>query len=231
MLPKAVLFDLDNTLTHRQRSTESYASLFARHYAADLSTNTPSFITDLISKQDNGGYLSAESVHTAIREAVAFALASQLNWHKPVSLSELASHWANHFPTQAIEMPGANTLIEALVERGVTVGVISNGAQRSRESTLAHLPFKQHISLLVSSDAVGIRKPDPRIFLHAAQALGLEPNQCCYVGDHPINDIKGAAGAGMLPVWLSGFHPWPQDEPAPTISVDNLADILPLLAA
>jgi putative hydrolase of the HAD superfamily len=109
------------------------------------------------------------------------------------------------------------------------VAIISNGARQSREATLAHLPFKHHVSALISSESAGCRKPDPAIFLHAAQALGMAPEQCLYVGDHPINDVSGAMAAGMSAVWLSGFHVWPEDEPPPAVCVEKLLDILPTM--
>lgn len=229
MHPQAIFFDLDNTLTHRLQSIESYAGLFAKHYAAQLAVNGQAFIAEVIADQDNGGYLPADSDHANIRTAVASALCKRLQWRTPVPASELAEHWVEHFPTQAVEMPGANRLIETLVARGIKVAIISNGAWQSRKETLAHLPFRQHVSLLVSSESAGCRKPDPRIFLHAAQLLDVEPKQCLYVGDHPINDIKGAAAAGMSPVWLSGFHLWSEHEPPPPSSVEKLWDILSLL--
>jgi putative hydrolase of the HAD superfamily len=228
MQPKAVLFDLDNTLVHRRRSIDAYADVFVRHYASHLNIDDPALVAELIASQDNGGYLPADSPHPNIRTAVASGLSELLHWRHPVNEAELAAHWVEHFPARTVEMPGAHTLIKALLERRITIAIISNGTQRSRERTLACLPFAQHVTLLVSSEAAGWRKPDPGIFLHAAQALGVEPGQCIYVGDHPINDVRGAASAGMTPVWLSGFHPWPQDEPHPAFRVDNLLDVLPL---
>lgn len=229
MHPQAVFFDLDNTLTHRLRSIESYASLFARHYAAQLGRNVQALIAQVIAEQDNGGYLPADSVYGNIRTAVASALRDRLQWRTPVPMAELAHHWLEHFPTQAVEMPGANSLIKTLVARGVKVAIISNGARQSREATLAHLSFNQHVSLLLSSESAGCHKPDPRIFLQAAQTLELDPQQCLYVGDHPINDIKGATAAGMSAVWLSGFHAWPEDEPPAAVRVERLSEILTLL--
>ena len=32
------------------------------------------------------------------------------------------------------------------------------------------------------------------------------PEECLFIGDHPINDIQGAQNAGMHPVWMEGFH-------------------------
>lgn len=226
---RAVLFDLDNTLAHRRHSIGAYAKVLVRHYANHLGTNDLPQVADLIAAQDKGGYLPADSPHPNIRTAVATALVERLQWRDHVEVSELAAHWVEHFPAQTVEMPGARILIEALRERGIPVPIISNGTQRSRERTVASLPFARHVSLLVSAEAAGWRKPNPRIFLQAAQLLMLDPGECMYVGDHPLNDVKGAESAGMKAVWLSGFHPWPQSEAAPVFSVDALGDILPLL--
>ncbi|UZJ58086.1 HAD family hydrolase [Pseudomonas sp. KU26590] len=226
---RAVLFDLDNTLVHRRQSIEAYAEVFVREYASHLGTHDFALIADLIAAQDNGGYLPTDSPYPNIRTAVATALGERLQWRLSVDVPELAAHWVEHFPAQTIEMPGAGILIEALLEQDITVAIISNGTQRSRQRTVARLPFAQHVKQLVSSEATGWRKPDPRIFLKAAQLLKLDPGECMYVGDHPINDIKGAESAGMKAVWLSGFHPWPHSETAPVFSVDALGDVLPLL--
>lgn len=107
MYPQAVLFGLDNTLTHRQRSIEAYAALFARHYEAHLGINALHLISSVISAQDNGGYLAVDSAQATIKDAVAAGLRGELDWLTSVPAAELAIHWADHFPTQSIEMPGA----------------------------------------------------------------------------------------------------------------------------
>ncbi|GEM_PF-5039667 len=89
MHAQAVFFDLDNTLTHRLRSIESYASLFAQHYAAQLGRNVQALIAQVIAEQDNGGYLPADSVHGNIRTAVASALRDRLQWRTPVPMADL----------------------------------------------------------------------------------------------------------------------------------------------
>ena len=54
----------------------------------------------------------------------------------------------------------------------------------------------------VSGD-YGIHKPDRRLFDLAAQKLGVPNESCVFVGDHPVNDIKGALGADMQAVWMN----------------------------
>lgn len=47
------------------------------------------------------------------------------------------------------------------------------------------------------SDEIGYGKPDPRIFLMAAEMLGLKPSSILHVGDNLENDVRGAQSAGM----------------------------------
>ena len=57
---------------------------------------------------------------------------------------------------------------------------------------------------VVESAVVGVRKPDPRIFLLGAEALGLPPSKVTAVGDSLEKDIIPAKQAGCRTVWLQG---------------------------
>ena len=57
---------------------------------------------------------------------------------------------------------------------------------------------------VVESAVVGVRKPDPRIFLLGAEALGLPPSRVTAVGDSLDKDIIPAKQAGCRTVWLQG---------------------------
>lgn len=61
--------------------------------------------------------------------------------------------------------------------------------------------------ILVSEEA-GVKKTDHRIFELAMNKLGLSPEQCLYIGDHPKNDIEGAGLAGMKTIWFEVNQPW-----------------------
>ncbi|KAA3533206.1 HAD family hydrolase [Pseudomonas savastanoi pv. fraxini] len=101
-------------------------------------------------------------------------------------------------------------LILELESKDIKVGVISNGAERSRRQTIAALPFAESVSTVISSEAFGMAKPASDIFRAGAAQLGFPPEQCWFVGDHPINDYQGAKAAGMYAVWFQGFHSWPE---------------------
>ncbi|WP_327179671.1 HAD family hydrolase [Pseudomonas ogarae] len=108
--------------------------------------------------------LRPKSEYSSIREAVGYTLAQELKWTGPVDPKRLITHWMDHFPSAAVEMPGASAMVQALHRKGIAMGVISNGAEHSRRRTLAALPFGETIETMICSEACCIAKPAPEIF-------------------------------------------------------------------
>lgn len=96
--------------------------------------------------------------------------------------------------------------LAALRERGVYVGVITNGADDAHsDSQRTKVERMGLLSLLDGcwiSDAMGYRKPDPRAFAPALAAAGCAADACLYVGDALATDIAGANAAGLRSVLL-----------------------------
>ena len=71
-----------------------------------------------------------------------------------------------------------------------------------------HTHFAHHIC---SRDS-GMAKPDPRIFLAAAERLGVAPAQILHVGDDPVMDVAGARDAGLRTAWINrSGESWPTE--------------------
>ncbi len=69
-----------------------------------------------------------------------------------------------------------------------------------------HTHFAHHICARDS----GMAKPDKRIFLAAAERLGVAPAQILHVGDDPEMDVVGARQAGMRTAWINRHgQVWP----------------------
>ncbi len=101
--------------------------------------------------------------------------------------------------------------LASLAETGVPVGVVSN-ADGSIEQRLADLEVLQvgdgpgvEVEFVVDSGAVGVEKPDPRIFDFAIEQLDGERADIWYVGDTPAFDIVGARRAGLRPILMDPF--------------------------
>jgi putative hydrolase of the HAD superfamily len=91
------------------------------------------------------------------------------------------------------------------------VGVVSN-ADGTIEQRLADFEILQvgegpgvEVEFVVDSGAVGVEKPDPRIFDFAIDLLDGEREDVWYVGDTPAFDVVGARRAGLRPILMDPF--------------------------
>ncbi len=224
MTIRAVLFDLDNTLTHRDQSILAYSQHLANTYQRQLQHTDISQIQSIIRRIDNGGYPKKELLtHPSIAASVAYALQQELNWNSLPDFEELTQFWFQQFGLSAVAMPGANHLLAELKQQGYKLAVVSNGGHATRLTILQGLGFSHYFDQIISSELVGISKPNPEIFLHTSRQLDIAPQNCLFIGDHPVNDIQGATEAGMQALWLQGFHKTEAHKPINTIQ--NLAEI------
>ncbi|MGA9698956.1 MAG: HAD family hydrolase [Acinetobacter sp.] len=224
MTIRAVLFDLDNTLTHRDQSILAYSQHLAHTYQQQLQHDQISQIPSIIRRIDNGGYPKKELLtHPSIAASVGYALQQELTWSSLPDLDELTQFWFQQFGLSAVAMPGANSLLAELKQQGYKLAVISNGGHATRLTILQGLGFSHYFDEIISSELVGISKPNPEIFLHTSRQLNIVPENCLFIGDHPVNDIQGATQAGMKALWLQGFHKTRAHKPINTIQ--NLAEI------
>lgn len=91
------------------------------------------------------------------------------------------------------------------------------------------------VDVEVFSSETGLRKPDPAIYLAAAERLGVAPERCLYCGDGAYGELSGAAAVGMTPYLIRDPDLDPDDalRPEPEVwdgpAVDDLRGLLPLL--
>jgi len=93
-----------------------------------------------------------------------------------------------------------------LVEAGLVLAVGSSAPPANVEMTLERLDRRQAFSAIVTGSDVTRGKPDPRVFLLAAQRLGLEPSHCAVIEDAPVG-IAAAVTGGMTAIALLGTAP------------------------
>jgi FMN phosphatase YigB (HAD superfamily) len=101
---------------------------------------------------------------------------------------------------------------------------------------LAESGFDEHLTSVIVSDEIGIRKPRREIFEAVANSLDCAPDEILHVGDSLHADVAGAAEFGMRTVWLTRRVRDPEAElarfegPRPDFSLEDLSD-LPVLVA
>jgi putative hydrolase of the HAD superfamily len=96
--------------------------------------------------------------------------------------------------------PDAKEVLLWLKNRGSRVGLICNTGitpGTALRQLLAEGGVAGYFDVMIFSNEVGIRKPDPEIFHLAAQELGVESSRAVHVGDNLRVDIWGAKNAGF----------------------------------
>src|SRR5262245_35421165 len=122
--------------------------------------------------------------------------------------------------------------LRALVATGVRVGVISNAdgtvAQRlaAQEVLQVGPGLGVEVECVIDSGAVGVSKPDPRIFAIALDAMGVEAADSWYVGDMPGIDVAGARNAGLWPIVMDPFGFQPEADYARVTSLFDVAELV-----
>lgn len=135
--------------------------------------------------------------------------------------------WEQHFgkPSEAINaefmscmaeitetIDGTERLLATLHDK-VQMGIITNGFVELQQERLEKTETEQYFDFLLISEALGIAKPDAKIFHHAHQQHMTEdtpPERILMVGDNPHSDILGGLNAGWHTCWFKR-----DDMPAP----------------
>jgi len=231
---RAVCFDLDDTLRDpigaREallRTCDRLGGLTGLDPADLLASNGevwPRLWADVEDAWTLGG-MTGEAVTT---EAWRRTLESCGHESAETAHQAAAIHLQEIFSAQRL-FDDAMVLLEA-IDPGLRLAVITNGASDTQRAVLRALGIQERFDAVIVSGEVGVAKPEPRIFQHALDALGLSPGQAWHVGDTLRVDVAGARAAGLTAVWLNRDRVTPKAlAPEPDIVVNSLVELLPHL--
>jgi len=107
------------------------------------------------------------------------------------------------------------------LSRHYTLGALSNG-----NADVARLGLDRYFAFHFSAEGVGRRKPEPEMFERALVEAGVGAEAAVHIGDHPDDDIRGAARVGMGTVWVNrGELPWEEADVTPTWTIGELTEL------
>lgn len=219
---QAIGFDLDETLLHRRTSLLRFIrSQHAKRRLYQSGVPLQEWC-DRFLEWDESGYVRKDVVYT--RLIAHFQLDS-------LTMETLWEEYRNDFHHHCVQMPHAAHVLRTIKNKGYPLALITNGEtlfQKKNAEALGILPF---FDVVLVSEEEGRKKPDPALFLIAAKRMNVPPESCLFVGDHPVNDILGAAAVGMRTAWLQGDSPWPTEQPPPSYIINGLRGLVPLIWA
>jgi beta-phosphoglucomutase len=203
--PRAALWDMDGTLLD---SAKYHWLAWREALAAErYELSHEEFVATFGQRNDTilRGWLGAE---------LPMAEVDRIGGSKEARYRELVRE-------RGIELlPGVERWLRRLKHDGWRQAIASAAPRLNVEAILAALGIEQFFGAITSAEDVQRGKPDPQVFLVAAERLGVPPARCIVVEDAPAG-IEGAHRGGMRAIGVRSSHPTLQAD----IVVDTLAEL------
>ena len=180
MRPRAVIFDLWETLIDWDQ--EAAAAM-----VSEVSVRAPDFV-DLWPRSQNR---YTGPIRVALADAGVPASA----------IEEVCALRLDYVRGALVPRTGALETLRRLRELGVLVGLITVCSE-DVEVLWPSSAFAGLFDAEVFSSSFGLSKPDPRIYLHCCELLGVEPSEAAFVGDGANDELGGAARVGMQAILI-----------------------------
>jgi beta-phosphoglucomutase len=126
------------------------------------------------------------------------------------------------------DISGAKELVDTLIDQGFAVAVGSSGPPENVKLVTDHLGVTDRLGATITATHVTRGKPDPQVFLLAAEQLTVPPRNCLVVEDAPAG-IAAAQAAGMASIGFASTGRTLEELATADLTVKSLAELSPAL--
>jgi putative hydrolase of the HAD superfamily len=210
--PRAILFDLDDTLIHAHSRPEVAWLTVTRELGADLAPLTPAEATSAIVDFAQAFWADADR-HREFRQKLAiarqlivsgaFARLAAMGRHAPSE--EVASRLADRFRSYRVEQmrlcEGAHETVDALRTRGIKLALVTNGDGPGQRAKIERFALANRFDHVQIEGEHGFGKPEERAYHHALEALGAAPQEAWIVGDNLEWEVAAPQALGLYAIW------------------------------
>jgi putative hydrolase of the HAD superfamily len=234
--PKAILFDLDDTLLTYSAAAKLAWQEMSERYAGRVNGGDAVGLNLAIRARadwfwrDSARHRQGRCAMVATRaRIIAFAL--QAYGIDDCDLAHEMAQTMTVLQGQYIQpFPGAIAMLQQLRAAGLRLGMITNGDQTLQYLKIDRFALRDRFDFILVEGEFGVGKPEPQVFHHALHAFGLTPAEAWMVGDNLEFDIAPAKQLGMRAIWhdhrRSGL---PETAAvAPDVIIHEITDILRL---
>lgn len=193
---KAVLFDLDGTLLDTAPDLGAALNAVCEQY------ERPAINAEVFTPVASHGS----------RGLLKLAFADDYAHMETELRHAFLSAYRNNIAIHTQPYPGVLELLAVLQRESIKVAIVTNKPEKLTQQLLPHFPEFEAIEVVVSGDTLSVAKPSPEPLFYAAEKLGVEPNDCLYVGDAE-RDIEAGRNAGMVTVLAEYGYISNEDQP------------------
>jgi putative hydrolase of the HAD superfamily len=229
---QTVFFDFDGTLVFHEPDSFDVISTFLANIGQPLSSTAErqgrrtrhEYFVDPIIREKLGRFSPDEFWHHFNRHLLE---AMRIEGDLDSLAEEVTSRFAGLELTYHCPEDGYHTLAE-LRDRGYGLGLITNRNNvEPFYELLDAMGLRSYFDLTLASGEVGVRKPEPEIFIAALEKIGSTAEESLYVGDNYWADVVGAERAGITPILFDPHQLFPE---ADCLILSRISDLLTWLS-
>lgn len=221
---RALLFDLDNTLTDFMKMKEA---------AIDAAVEG---MVDMGLPLDPAE-AKAKIYRIYDREGIEYQrvfdafLKEQLGTVPAEILAAGIVHYRRVRDTYLVLYPHVRATLVELLRRGLRLAVVSDAPSLQAWQRLHHLGLEHLFRPVVTFDDTGARKPSPQPFLRALELLALGPAEVLMIGDWPERDMIGARAVGMRTVFARYGDTFGTVDSGADFEIDDISELIGIVEA
>ena len=212
MFPRAILFDLDDTLISAYRQPEQAWIAIAGEFQPELGGLTPNVVAAAVAVAAEA-FWSDEDRHregrlnllNTRRDIVLDGFAALARDRGRAPPAELATRMSERYNTYREEQmylfPDAHDVVDTLRDAGVKLALITNGAAGPQRAKVERFDLTHRFHHIQIEGEHGFGKPEERAYLHAMSVLGAEPHDTWMVGDNLEWEIRAPQRLGIHAIW------------------------------
>ncbi|MEX2555120.1 MAG: HAD family hydrolase [Actinomycetota bacterium] len=239
---RAVLFDFGHTLVDFARTEEALRDAYGvvrDRLAGWVEDRAPPDVDELVERIAGAvdamvGRSYAERRLEELDQISLFAEAFAAIGYElpPELLLEVAEIDHDSFSHSLVAPESTLSTLGTLKDMGLRLGLVSNVSlfPHRMRGDLESLGLAQLLHGAVFSSEVGVRKPDPRIFVQALRQIGGEAASAVFVGDRLNDDVVGAQAVGMRTILTREFRQEDPGDIEPDAVVERLAEVPDVIA-
>jgi putative hydrolase of the HAD superfamily len=126
----------------------------------------------------------------------------ELGCDRPVLARAMAERYRNLRDEALHLIAGAVDALERLRQRGVRLGLVTNGTAADQRAKIERFDLARHFDHIQIEGEFGCGKPDPRVYHAAMDALRSRPEETGFVGDNLEWDVAAPQRLGLYTIWV-----------------------------
>lgn len=231
MTPKAIFFDLDDTLCDYRGAVEAALGATVEFLVSKYPELDPEAIKRdymAIYSKDVKAYWTSrwllKGPRYGARVIYQLLLSGKIDDKKTAAEAARIYQKTNY---GNLKLFGESESVLRALKNRFPMGLLTNGPGEVQRRELSVLGIRHYFDHVFVAGEVGHSKPETVMFEKAAQAVGAEPEEIVFVGDSQTRDLIGGKKAGFVVVWVNRRRETLSEQtPKPDFEIPNLVGLL-----